>query len=49
MCRRTLLPGTVLIAFGAGLLLGALLEGGLCCVLLGVVLSMAGILIVQQC
>lgn len=48
MCRRTLLPGAVLLAFGAGLLLGALLGGGVCCVLLGAVLSMAGILLIQH-
>lgn len=45
MCRRTLLPGVALSAFGLGLLLGAVLGGGILCVLLGAVCLTAGCMI----
>lgn len=45
MCRRTLLPGAALAAFGLGLLLCVLLDGGFLCVLLGAVCLTAGCMI----
>jgi hypothetical protein len=43
MCRRNHLWGWVLIAFGAGLLLGLFLESGFFCAVIGLGLMALGI------
>lgn len=43
MCRRTVVLRAILLAFGTGILLGALLGGGICCVLLGIAAIVAGL------
>lgn len=47
MCRRTTMQKTILFSFGTGILLGACLEGGICCVLLGVSSIAAGLFLCQ--
>ena len=48
MCRRTQTLGAALAAFGLGLILSALLGGGVLPVLLGVLFLAAGLLAVKQ-
>ncbi len=42
MCRKNLLWGGILIAFGAGILVGLCLEGGFFCHLFSVALIIVG-------
>jgi uncharacterized membrane protein HdeD (DUF308 family) len=48
MCRRNLLIGCAIAAFGLGLLTSCFIESVFWCVFFGVILAAAGIFLVQK-
>ena len=49
MCRRTQIPGVILVSAGIGFLLCCMLGSGIFPILVGVVLILAGILLIRKC
>ncbi len=48
MCRYNQLWGCALIAFGIGVLIGALLEGGFLCNCFGIGLAVLGLVVMKK-